>query len=926
MKRLAAIALALSIILSAATLPARAQLALDQFVLQPPPPAPPAMVAAPLDPAALAGASLDQTVLRCNAALSDPTVSVASATSPWQEFRAQRHFVSDQFFSAPQSLYFEEREDGDDVPSSGPDSDSAGQEITIPPELTEVAGTLQYRYEPGSTVDGDLLRIELYEAGRLNGAGLIAVLDLDVSTVDDGDWRRLDWDVVDPNALVRLRELGKAWLMVTTVNSATAGPTQRVWVDDFSASVCVPSPSLSGVVREGGAPAPDALVLLTRSDAAGARVVASTRTGPDGSYSFGGVPALPAGASYRIWFRNLADSLSHDASRLGFWAGPVISSLADGVVVDELNFDVANVPLVTPPSYATAVATNAAPARLSWSSRGVAGDRYRLCLYDPQLADGATGQPAQLCGPLRDPASDPLHFDLAPSSFAAAPGFGFGRDYRWYVIVYAGDPQADPNVQYGYSFFEHAITLAPTASAPVPGPTVQPGDPEADTGGADWTLLVYVAADNAIGDPARAPRAARPATQLARLAALAAAHPSINIVSLVDEFGPGGARLCAYPAGAAPDCRLRAEPNSADPAALGSLITVGRSRYPASRTALLIIAPGQASGELALDETTNGAPTLTLQGLQSAFVTAGFGGAAKLDLLIAQASNFGTLESLRALAPYVRYLVAPSDQTWQVGALERLAPVLATTDGSDAAAAARGAVAAYRATTDDYGSGLALSIAAYDLGRVAALAQRVDALAVALGEALTMEAATSRPAVGAARAATLVYDTSGNGLQDRLATGASSVSAEEDALLDLRDLALRLRDSVELASPARDRAGEVASLLADPALSPVIASVQRSGRSLAKHTLNLNGASGVAVFFPGGDRLGGQAALADSYLFGPAGLPRDTPWAAMLRLYLADIIGQGPGGVTAGGAGESRFRPLPGGFIRTDLQLPLVAR
>lgn len=916
--------LALALLLGLAAIPAQAQPGPTRFRPELAPPAPPPFMAAPLALEPAPGAAPAQTVLSCQPALEDPTVSVDAAISPWRAYRLDLHFTTGQnVLSPPQSLQLIENDDG--VPPSGPDSDSVGQKIAIPANLAEIAGTLSYRYEPGSTGPGDLLRIELYEVGRLDQAGLIAKRDLDVATHDDGTWRSFEWDVADGPTVERLRTLGQADLLVTTVN-ADNGVIQKLWVDDISASVCVPTATLRGTVREGGEPAPDALILLTRSDAAGSRTVAATRSAPDGAYSFGGVPTLPAGASYRIWFLNRPEGLSRDKGRIGFWAGPVVRELADGVELSGLNFDIADVPLNSPPSYSTVVATNAAPARLSWGARGVTGERHQLCLYDPQLADGASGQPAQLCGPLRNPASDPLSFDLGPASFAGAPSlsFRYGRPYRWYVVVYRGDPE-DPDVQYGYSFYERAVTFVPTEPPSIPPPTPEAGDPAGELGPAAWTLLVYVAADNAIDDPARAPTAARPAAQLRRAAALAAAYPTVNLVSLVDGYGEGGAQLCVYPPGRSPDCRLRAEPNSADPQELASFIAWGRERYTAAHTALLLIAPGQAAGELALDESADGGPTLSLQELQEAFSAAGLGGSEKLDLVIYQASNLGTIEALRATAPFAYYMAAPTDQVWQLGALERLMPLLAGPGLGGSAPVAMGVPAAYRDTASDYGR-LAVSMAAYDLSRVEALAEGVEALALALSGALSSDAATARPALASVRAATFAYDTSGNGRQDRLATAGGSVAAEEDALLDLRDLAVRLRAAADVPESVQEVAEELVALLTDQARTPVIANVQRSGRGLAGAPLNLTGASGVGIFFPSGDRLGGQPALVESYLYGPAGIPRDSAWATMLEDYLAEVVGGGPGGATAGSEDGAQFRPLPGGFVRTDLRLPLVGK
>ena len=928
----------LALLLLIALLPAArlaAQPAPTPFIPGAPPPGPHAALLAGHEEG---GASVAQSgQLRCTQALLDPSVSAAPATQPWREYRRERLFAQDRFRpgSPPRSLSFVADRDGD--PSSGPDVDAAGQAIDLPATLAEIFGALSYYYAPGPGAQGDELRVQLFETNAagtalgpliatplaLGGAGLVPGAS--------GGWQEAVWEVADAAAVERLRDLGRAAVVFSFTGAATSG--SQIWLDELRASPCVPAAGVGGRVTSGGAPVEQALVALVATDAAGARIVASTRTGRDGAYSFLAAPVQPAGATYRVWFLNRPAAPPRAEGLLGFWAGPVVPQLSPGASVMGLDLEVGDVPLQGPASHAEVVATSASPAALSWGGRAAPrqGERHQLCLYDPARADPATRLPLQVCGPIVDPSDQAQRrFSLAPASFAGAPGFGFtyGRSYRWYVVVYAGDPRGDPDVQYGYSFGERAVTPlgAPPPEAPPP-PAPQTGDPAPGAPGADWTLLIYMAADNTIGDARRAPALGRPSGQLASLPALAAAHPRVNLVSYVDRYGPGGAELCAYPPGRAPDCRLRAEANSADPLTLAGFIAYGRGRYPAARTALLIVAPGQAGGALALDETTPGAPAMGLGQIETAFQAAGLGGATRLDLVIYQAPLMGSAEVLRATAPYARYMVASPGQVWQLGPYRQLVPLMAGPSRGDPAAVARGAVTAYTATVAAAGGVRANVWAAYDLGRAGALWGAIETLAENMRAALASEATTTRPALAAARAAAQSYDSSGNGRLDSLAAGAGAVALEEDALVDLRDLAGRLQAAAEAPAYVQQRAAELAALLDSPAATPVIALTARSGQSIGGAPVAYTRARGLGIFFPSGDRLGGQPALTEGYLHERFNTPPgDTLWADMLRAHLAGVLGAGPGGATEGAAGGAQFRPLPGGFVSTTLHLPMLHR
>ncbi|NTU85572.1 MAG: hypothetical protein HGA45_40495, partial [Chloroflexales bacterium] len=109
--------------------------------------------------------------------------------------------------------------------------------------------------------------------------------------------------------------------------------------------------------------------------------------------------------------------------------------------------------------------------------------------------------------------------------------------------------------------------------------------------------------------------------------------------------------------------------------------------------------------------------------------------------------------------------------------------------------------------------------------------------------------------------------------------------------------------------------------------SPIIARVIRSGQSTSGDQIDLSQARGLSIFFPGGDRLGGQATLAESYLYTSLiDPPGDSQWADMLRVYQAGALASGPGGVTEGAGGGAQLRPLPGGFVSTTLYMPILRR
>ncbi|RRR76276.1 MAG: hypothetical protein EI684_03315 [Candidatus Viridilinea halotolerans] len=905
----------------------------------------------------------------CQQVLVDPTVTLSGDASPWVVYAPTRSFATEHTRSEPFALGL----------SAGA---IVGQPVTLPSNVGDLFGRLWYRYAPASNGTVEQLRVELYRGSAVAPAGLLATVALlETGDLAVGDWRELEWNASN-DLLAQLSELENQTLLLVVRVLGSGGNTTQIWLDDLALQLCQNEQrvTLRGVVTYDGEALVDAQVALSHTTAEATRVVATTRTDATGAYGFPGVVPLAEGARYRIWYLN-APLGARMGRQLGFWAGPELTSLPDSFELAGLNFDVGDVTLFAPEAHVRTVFDQIPALTLRWLPRShpLANERHRVCLYDPARGDAQTGLPQQWCSGLLDPARDTLAVPLRN-----LPGFvpEAGRAYHWYVTI----SQAE-GPQYGVSFYERVVrvqqpaeatadALLGTQNTTVPSPLSHnvgegaggeghPWHPHnlsvayganaltalkhagEETGGeghlghaqnlsemlgttqttaqaADWTLLVYLAGDNALGDAARAEELWLPEAQLAVLPSLATAHPGVRLVSLVDRLGTPGVRICAYVAENEPQCEDRATASSSSATTLGDAVAMAREQYPAQRTALLVIAPGNAVGELAYAEATG--QVLRLSDLQAAFQSAGLGGNQQLDLVIYQVPLFGTVDGLRAMAPYARFMVAAPDQVWQVTPYEQLVGLLAATN--DAAAAATGVVARY---AEAIPATRAFAMAAYDLSRVPALGVRLDALADALATELLSDQANVVPAFHAARTAAPVYDASGNGLLHGLATDGEPLSVAEDALLDLQRFVVHLsnaplREGQNSRTP--EAAQRLAALLLDGATTPVLTATLRSGLSSSGQSIALAG-HGLAILLPSGERLGGQPALAESYF----ALNPSSSWTALLRVHLSRILPTGLGGITEGRLGGPHMLPLPGGFLPLVLPdegrvvyLPLVAR
>lgn len=858
--------------------------------------------------------------LICTDALADPAISLTPSVSPWRTVREQVNFTSESIrvVSPPQAIFLTEDDDGDSDGSV--DVDAFGQTFTVPAAAEQIIGSLRYRIPPGALGPNDTVTLSLNLPDDPTPAGRIFAVDLPLSGRADGNWRSFTWAATDITPLV---ERGSAQF-VMTLRGVNDGPAIGISFDDIEAQVCTRTiATLSGRVTQRNRTAPalgDAQVLLVRYNSSGRQVVATAHVTPaeDGfRYQFS-VPPLPAGAAYQVWFANQPLAPTRDEQQLGVLAGPVITTLTAGQEVTNLDLELSTVRLVNPPPNATLVLAPDSPVRLQIEPRGIEGETYQICLYDPALVVPETGLPPQLCSPVLT--ADEPFFDLVPASFATFR-LRYGYPYRWYAIV--RDPRGTAALPaYGYSFAEQTITFLPATRTEPFQPASDEGLP-AGASSANWTVLIYVAADNALGDPARMSMVAQPAFELERLRSLAASYPNISIVTFYDGYGNTGGEICAL-RGSAVDCRQQLEPNSADPVTLREFVEYGLRQFPASRTMLVLVGPAHPALGVGSDESTINQPEMSIADLGAALTAATNASGKRINLVLMQAPLTANLTTASALAPAADYLVAPPGQIWRMAWLRQVLHRLVATGGNDPRAVANDLPVLYAAASRADGVLREYALAAFDLARAGAVQTARDALAAELARVLNERGTVIQQALAEVRAASTVYDSSGNGLADMMRDAiGDQYPMPEDAFLDLGDFIAALATAPALQASelalVRERTTALATALGGS--TPFVINARRQAAGVpGVPTLPPGG--GLAEFFPHYSLLGTQPLYVERLLY----RGQTDAWSSFLRRYLSSDRPVGVGGVTAAPAGGKGLPLIAGIPIAYDWYLPIVSR
>lgn len=391
----------------------------------------------------------------------------------------------------------------------------------------------------------------------------------------------------------------------------------------------------------------------------------------------------------------------------------------------------------------------------------------------------------------------------------------------------------------------------PAGSAPSPVAPAPTRPPVAD--GAAWTVLVYLDGDNNLEPDAL--------TDFLEMAEVGSSDELKIVVQLDrissadswDDSSAGdwaGTKRFLVERGMRPTEAAAledlGEQNMGDPAVLTDFIEWGIANYPAQRYALIIWDHGASWLGIASDDTDDG-DSLTLPELSSALSNAqertGFG---KLDLIGFDACLMAQLDVFKAVEPYGLVAVASAELEPNDGwAWDAWLRALADDPQQDAFAIAPVIVETYIDYFD--GSGIDdITLSAFDLGKVPALSDRLDALA----DAMIADIGGAYSAIGQARSFVDVY---------------APAYPEEFNAIDLGHFAQLL--------PEQGAAGPIAA--AAEALSAALTDARVANGAGAYY----QNASGLSVYFPQLEDL-----YIDAYGRGSP-LPLATDWDEFLKVY-----------------------------------------
>ncbi|HMP42145.1 MAG TPA: clostripain-related cysteine peptidase, partial [Roseiflexaceae bacterium] len=561
------------------------------------------------------------------------------------------------------------------------------------------------------------------------------------------------------------------------------------------------------------------------------------------------------------------------------------------------DINISNVNLTKPTSYAEV----AFPWTFEWAPRQPpAGTRYLFCIYqlDDATKEGCSSEIFDIKYTISSASNTGLK-DGDGANFTLQ----LNKDYAWYVYAlgpgYGSIP--DPQKDYGISFYFSVVKfVSAVRELPQNSVTTDPR-PLPSAAKKPWTLMVYLAGDSNLGDPVecagcnpqRGPFLQAHYNTLTRIAQF---YPAVHIVVLKDLYGDTGTQFCYLRSDGAEDCRELGELDTSHPDTLRDFVGNARANFPSDRTMLVISDHGHAVTGVAIDETTGWkqgtnepeAISLTPKEIRSALMSA-LGGS-KLDVLYYNVCLFGSFDAAYDARDFANYMVASADVMWVLDVYDRLLPLL--TAANTPRTVASGTVDAYTNTVKSRAPGLFISVAAYDLTKVAAVNNRLSQFAIALSDNLNV----SRSDINNRRALLQRFDSTGDLLH-----------RDDDVLVDLRHMA-----SV-FANPGFPNIAirtSAAALLSELNNGLIVKNSQISGGNDAGGTINLsNASSGISVLFPTVTASGPSTALTTSYLVGEGTYSNyfaATQWDDFVALY----SGIDRGALLADG----RNRPARGGW------------
>jgi hypothetical protein len=702
-----------------------------------------------------------------------------------------------------------------------------------------------------------------------------------------------------------------------------------------------PTGTLFGLVTNADEPTnvADKLVFLMVVTSSGYDLGGLYFTESDGSYAFTDIPAFTSNAEtllprLEIWYLNFSfEDEALDDSLLYKVYGPYVTQIVANTNNQAPSFDISDVVLGEPGIYAREFIEpfnngNGTQVNFTWNTRaGGLGSReyYQICIYDPLTLDPDTESPVILCSTVDVTNGTGIgknSFAANVDSFPADYPFFYDRPYYWYVVVYETvivNDRVFVISDGGTSFYENTIVFRNQPDAPPP-PEEDPGGDIGSGAQKPWTVLVYMAADNELGDTTRVPN---PESNIKRqwesLKTIAPNYAaSITVVTYTDFYNDGSTQICNISVNPA-QCQELGEQNSADPAQLQNFITQARSSYPAENSILVLATHGHSVVGIGFDQSVSEEGAVMTPNQVRAALTNGGISANKFDIIFYNACLMATLETATDTAPFADYLVASTNRLWVVNIYQELLDGIAA-QSNNPGEVAKGIVSAYtNRVTAKVPGGVYSNLTAFDLSKAEGVASAVSNLGTALDAAITADQVTNRTLIDAARANVQMYDSSANNLIDAFYNSDGDlVAREEDAFVDVKHFAELM--AANGPATARDEANQVLAALN----GFVIGSQQRAGKNKPgpdAQTFTMDNASGLALYFPNGSTAGRQATYNEAYLFSTNYQTYNTnsQWDDFLRSYIGSTISQAPGGV--GRRGE----PIAGNTFGV-LYVPMARR
>jgi len=220
-------------------------------------------------------------------------------------------------------------------------------------------------------------------------------------------------------------------LRAIPIVAPTATPTATRTRTPTPTATRPPFQGIFGWITYNGAPAAGIPLRLRFYNGAAWSDAAITTTDPAGRYAFMAAPSLAVGQGYYVFFGPNQTNPNYVAG----WGATTITTYVAGTSLPGGDFDIANVNLLSPPPGSALPL----PVTLAWQRRGIAGDSYRVILFDPESDDGwlsiALG-------------------DVGSITLTSLPaGTVYSKVYGWLVRVYT-EPDS-----YGESYYYRLITF-----------------------------------------------------------------------------------------------------------------------------------------------------------------------------------------------------------------------------------------------------------------------------------------------------------------------------------------------------------------------------------------------------------------------------------------------------------------------------------